>query len=101
LNLMGAVGLWKRLDIGVALPIHRVAAGSEFDPAPPPAVAAVLVDETKVVFGDVRLVPRVNLLDPGERGFGLALLAPLYLPTGNDEYYAGEPFRIEPRVSAD
>jgi outer membrane protein OmpA-like peptidoglycan-associated protein len=100
LQLMGAVGLWKRFDLGVALPIHRVSRGSEFDPAPPPAVQVMLMESTEVALGDLQLVPRVQLFG-GERGYALALLVPLWLPTGNDDYYAGEPFRIEPRVSAD
>lgn len=100
LNLMGAVGLWKRLDVGVVLPVHRVSAGSEFD-QPVPAVEAVLMQSNELALGDLRLIPRASLVGEGERGFGVALLAPLYLPTGKDSVYAGEPFRIEPRIAVD
>jgi hypothetical protein len=100
LQLMGAVGLWKRFDLGVSLPLHRVSRGSTFDPAPPPAVRAVLMESTKLALGDLRLVPRVQLFGR-ETGFALALLVPMSLPTGNDRAYAGEPFRIEPRASAE
>jgi outer membrane protein OmpA-like peptidoglycan-associated protein len=99
LNLMGAVGLWKRLDIGVALPLHRIAKGSDYT-APPPGIENALMRSTEYAVGDLRLVPRLNLLDP-KAAVGLALLLPLYLPTGKDEHYAGEAFRIEPRMSVD
>lgn len=100
LQLMGAVGLFSRLDVGLSLPLHRISRGSEFDPAPPPALSGLVVADTKVALGDLRIVPRLRLLG-GEEGFGLALLAPIYVPTGKGESYAGEPFRFEPRVSAD
>ncbi len=100
LQLMGAVGLWKRFDVGVSLPIHRVSRGSRFEGGAPPALAAVVMPSTKIALGDLRLIPRVQLFG-GERGFALALLAPISIPTGKERYYAGEPFRVEPRVSAD
>ncbi len=99
LNLMGAVGVWKRLDIGVALPLHRTSKGSDYD-APPAPIENALMRSTAYGLGDLRLVPRLSLLAP-ERALGLALLLPLYLPTGRDASYAGEPFRVEPRVSVD
>jgi outer membrane protein OmpA-like peptidoglycan-associated protein len=98
-SLMGAVGLWKHADIGLALPLHRVSAGSNYD-NPPPVLAASLMQETKTSFGDIRVVPRVSLLRPDSR-LGLALLLPMSLPTGKREHYAGESFRIEPRVALD
>jgi outer membrane protein OmpA-like peptidoglycan-associated protein len=99
LSLMGAVGVWKRLDIGFALPAHRISKGSDYT-APPPPIANALMRSTEYALGDLRLVPRVSLLDP-KAAIGLAFLLPVYLPTGKEEYYAGEAFRIEPRVSVD
>jgi OOP family OmpA-OmpF porin len=51
-------------------------------------------------FGDIRIVPRVSLL-PAARRLQNALLAPMSLPTGKRENYAGEPFRVEPRIAVD
>ncbi|HEY6880149.1 MAG TPA: thrombospondin type 3 repeat-containing protein, partial [Polyangiales bacterium] len=98
-QLMGAVGLFERVDLGLALPIHRVSAGSDYD-NPPPVLAASLMQQTKTSFGDIRVVPRVSLLRPDGR-LGLAVLLPTSLPTGKREHYAGESFRIEPRVALD
>lgn len=101
LSLMGGVGLWDRVDIGIAVPVHRVAAGTDFR-LPPPAVQAALVDESKVALGDVRLVPRVSLLTRrADSGMGLALLVPVSLPTGDDDVYVGESLRVEPRIAID
>jgi hypothetical protein len=45
----------------------------------------------------------LTLLGPeraDDPGFGLALLLPIWLPTGDNDVYAGEGFRVEPRVAA-
>jgi outer membrane protein OmpA-like peptidoglycan-associated protein len=102
LNLMAAVGLSKYLDVGISLPIHRVSEGSDFGAFPPTSISRALMDSTEVALGDLRLVPRVRFLArERDRGVGLALLVQTFLPTGKDAYYAGESFRIEPRVSLD
>jgi outer membrane protein OmpA-like peptidoglycan-associated protein len=102
LSLLGTLGLFDRVDLGVAVPLHRVSAGSPFAAAPPGAVKAALVDSTKVVQGDIRIVPRVSLIQrEPDSGFGLALLIPVSLPSGDDQFYVGEPFRLEPRLAAD
>ena len=103
LTLMGGVGLWKRLDLGVALPLHRVSKGSDFDDAAPLSIRQELMESTEVALGDLRLVPRVNLLarEQSGQGMGLSFMLPLFLPTGKSAYYAGEPFRVEPRLALD
>lgn len=102
LSLLGSVGIMDRLDLGVAVPLHRVAAGSSFGAAAPAAVDAALVNETQVILGDVRLVPRYTLLErEPDSGFGVAALLPVSLPTGKDEAYGGESLRVEPRVAVD
>lgn len=101
LQLMGAIGLFPRVDLGFALPLHRLGAGSDYAVAPPPAVQGATLAGTEIALGDLRLVPRVGLVQrSGDRGFDLALLAPLSLPTGKDAVYAGEAFRAEPRLAA-
>jgi outer membrane protein OmpA-like peptidoglycan-associated protein len=102
LSLLGTVGLFDRVDIGIGIPLHRVSAGSGFATAPPLAVQAALVDSSQVALGDIRLVPRVSLIQrKADSGLGLALLIPVSLPTGDDKLYVGEPFRVEPRAAID
>jgi outer membrane protein OmpA-like peptidoglycan-associated protein len=102
LSLLGAVGLWDRLDVGLAVPIHRVSAGSAYAVTPPPAVQAARVDSSQAAFGDIRIVPRVALITRAAKsGVGLALLATVSLPTGDDKLYVGEPLRVEPRLALD
>jgi hypothetical protein len=53
--------------------------------------------------GDLRLNLKGLILSPeeGESGLGLAAGVDLYLPTGNQDTYQGESFRVEPRVALD
>lgn len=101
LSLLGTIGIVDRLDLGLAVPIHRVSAGN--DPTGQPAVLQdAIVASSEAAFGDVRLVPRVALIERKEAsGFGLALLTTVWLPTGDDELYVGESLRLEPRVALD
>jgi outer membrane protein OmpA-like peptidoglycan-associated protein len=102
LQLLGAYGLHERLDLGVGVPLHRISAGGEFEVAPPASVQQASMQNTKVALGDIRVVPRVSLYKHrGPAGFDVALLASLWLPTGGNEYYAGESLRVEPRVALD
>jgi outer membrane protein OmpA-like peptidoglycan-associated protein len=102
LTLLGTVGIYDRLDLGLAIPIHRVSAGSGFAIAPPRDVQAALISKSKAAFGDIELTPRFSLIERKNGGkVGLAVLVPLWLPTGDDSLYAGESFRAEPRLSVD
>ena len=53
--------------------------------------------------GDLRIIPKVRILDPADfSGFGLAIMAALYLPTGDTDAFMGDGgVRFEPRVIAD
>ena len=102
LEVLGAFGVVKQFDVGIALPFHRNAAGSDFAAAPPPAVQAATLQESKIAFGDMRVVPRVSLLSHDDaRGIDLGLAATVWLPTGSDAAYAGESVRVEPRILLD
>jgi outer membrane protein OmpA-like peptidoglycan-associated protein len=102
LQLLGSVGIARRLDLGVAIPLHRMSEGSKFGVSPGPGVNAHLLTSSEVGLGDIRLVPRLALLTrERESGVGLSLLAPVWLPTGKDDIYAGEDFRVEPRLALD
>jgi len=98
-QLMGAVGLFERVDLGVALALHHTSSGSDFGDA---RLDVASLQEDKLAFGDIRLAPRVSIVrHAGDSGIDLAFVLPMWLPTGNDASYAGEPFRIEPRVAVD
>jgi len=102
LAFMGAIGLGSRVDLGVALPLHRIGQASALAANVPSSVSSMRVASSELALGDLRVVPRVSLL-ARERaaGLGLALLAQVYFPTGRDSVYAGEGFRVEPRVALD
>jgi outer membrane protein OmpA-like peptidoglycan-associated protein len=102
LQLIGAMGVYKQLEIGLGIPVHRVSAGSSFETTPPLNVQSAAMRQSKVAFGDIRIVPRASLYQhDGSAGFDLALLASVWVPTGNNDYYAGESVRVEPRVAID
>jgi len=98
-QLSAAIGLFERVDLGVGFALHYTREGSDFRDR---RLAVASNPESRVAVGDVRLAPRISLLrHDGPSGVDLALVVPIWLPTGNDASYAGEPFRIEPRVAFD
>jgi outer membrane protein OmpA-like peptidoglycan-associated protein len=98
-QLLGAVGLFKRVDLGLALALHHTSSGSDFGDA---RLDVASLQDDKFAFGDIRVAPRVSIVEhDGSSGIDLAFVLPLWIPTGNDASYAGEPFRIEPRVALD
>jgi outer membrane protein OmpA-like peptidoglycan-associated protein len=102
LQLLGAIGVAKHFDIGLGLPLHRLSAGTNPGSAPVPSVRAATLSDSKIALGDLRVVPRVSLYEhQGSSGFDLALLAPVWLPTGDQKVYAGESVRVEPCVALD
>jgi outer membrane protein OmpA-like peptidoglycan-associated protein len=102
LSILGGYGIVNRFDLGLAIPVHRVGHGSKFAEAGLPQIQAVSVDESEVALGDVRVVPRVTLLERGTAsGMGVAALLPVSLPTGNRDMYGGESLRVEPRLAWD
>ena len=54
--------------------------------------------------GDIALTPKIELYDgrsDGGSGFGVAILAPVMLPTGNGDRLQGEGFRVAPTLALD
>ncbi|MEZ4468026.1 MAG: hypothetical protein R3F43_27235 [bacterium] len=98
-RLQAAVGLMDRFEVGASLPI--VVQNLEDDLAdyglgggPKGAVA----------LGDLRLMIRAVLHedDPAShRGLSVAVALNAYLPIGQEDAFASEPLRIEPRLAAD
>ncbi|RKH09569.1 cell envelope biogenesis protein OmpA [Corallococcus sp. CA053C] len=95
LDLMGAVSLFDRLEVGVVLPVTTT--GSQ--PAGPVSEQFVNGVGTTGV-GDLRVVPKLALLSRG--ALNLAVLAPFTLPTAGGEHFvgAGGP-TFQPRVAGE
>ena len=72
-DLMGALGLFDWLEVGLVLPVHLWVDGAGVPPGGPPPAAGV---------GDLKLTTRFRVLDHEGEGFGLAIEAPLEFPTG-------------------
>jgi outer membrane protein OmpA-like peptidoglycan-associated protein len=101
LHLLGAYGVMDRLDVGIGISAHRMAAGSQFEEAPP-ALQSASLSSSKVAFGDLRIVPRASLYrHDGPSGFDLGALLATWLPTGGNSVYAGESFRVMPGLALD
>ncbi|QSQ16003.1 OmpA family protein [Myxococcus landrumensis] len=83
LDLMGAVALFERLELGVSLPVSTTSS------QPAGAIAPSLVDgAASTGIGDLRLVPKVLLLST-EGGVHLAFVAPVTLPTAGASGFLG------------
>ena len=91
-----AIGLFERFQLGVIIPAIVYQSGEAF--------AGVRDEEAaSAAIGDLRIVPKVQLLSPDiARGFGIALAAPVGLPTGSAASFATDgTVRVEPRAVVD
>ncbi|MCB9730179.1 MAG: OmpA family protein [Deltaproteobacteria bacterium] len=97
-ELLGSFGLGGFFELGVGLPLVLMQDGDDlaFIGKPGESVGGFAL-------GDLRLTPKVRILDH-ERfgGFGLAIAAPLYLPTGDDATFNSDGrFRANPQLIID
>ena len=85
-DLVGSVGLFGRLELGVDLPVHFVYKGDAYDTGTGSTLQA------NAGLGDLRFVPKVALVRTGslERHFLLSLAVPVSVPTGNDLAIRGD-----------
>ncbi|WP_257461735.1 OmpA family protein [Archangium lipolyticum] len=93
-DLIGAIGLGERFEVGFTLPIALQQNVS--------GINSTGVRETAWGggFGDLRLIPKAQLLKTG--GLRLALAVPVILPTGGSGDFRGQSgFGVQPRVTAD
>jgi large repetitive protein len=97
-EFLGGIGLGKQFDLGLGAGFGRAGRGSTFGNAPPQITGSAL-QSAGWGLTDVRLVPRYEFLRLGHTSFAVGL--PMWLPTGKDSDYLGEPFRIEPKVMVD
>ncbi|MFP2911757.1 OmpA family protein, partial [Pyxidicoccus sp. 3LFB2] len=95
LDLMGAVGLFDRFEVGVVLPVTLQ------DSEPAPQVDASFSNGVgSGGIGDLRVVPKARLVD-GE-SFDLALAVPVVLPTGGgSDFLGGSGLGVQPRLVAE
>lgn len=86
LDLVGSATLVGPLSLGVALPVHFAQTGD--------------ADPNGGGLGDLRLVPKVRLLDD-RSGFGLALAVEVRAPTATADFTGAGGFSAFPKIIAD
>jgi hypothetical protein len=88
-DLVGSVGLWGRLQLGVDLPFLLYQTGDK----PTPAATRALGDYVlpAQAFGDLALLAKLTIVPPRPAGgFALALDERLTVPTGDTASFLGE-----------
>ncbi|NVJ21886.1 OmpA family protein [Myxococcus sp. AM011] len=95
-DLMGAVALFDRVELGVSLPLTTTTS------QPATAISPTLANGAAGTgVGDLRLVPKLRLLST-EGGLHLALVAPVTLPTaGAADYLGAKGLTFQPRLAAE
>lgn len=97
-NVMASIGLGGIMDLGVVLPVFLIHQGDD-----PIVLDLVEPIDNSVGIGDLRIVPKINLIDkdtiedPG--GFQLGVLADISIPTGDEDKLQGAGFSAEPRLA--
>jgi len=95
LDLLLSLSAWSRLELGVAVPVVApMATGPGFDATP-----GLTGPISGAGLGDVRITPKVGVIKIG-RTFGLAVAAPMALPTGS-EFAGYGAFSIQPTLVLD
>lgn len=90
-DLYGSIGLFQRLELGVALPL--TVQGTQSDPFDGQTLRGAGV-------GDLRLVPKARILTLA--GIELAAALPVILPTGGESsFLGGGGLAVQPRVIAE
>lgn len=97
-NALLSYGILPRLDISLDIPLVVYQSGSNT-----PGLG--LAPEQSFGLGDIRVTPRMNVLNSrqyeGDKGFALAFLLDTHLPTGSSARLQGGDFRVGPRVAVD
>ncbi len=95
-ELWGAVGFFDVVDLGFVLPIVLYQDGDSLE--------VFGSDEAldAVTLADLRVVPKVQLINPEwAGGFGAALLGTVFLPMGDTQLNSDGEIRVEPRLALD
>ena len=89
LDLVGSIGLWDRIDLGLVVPI-TVQRNEQM-------LGTMPLDLSSAGLGDVRLVPKVRIAQLGSR-LHFAISLPFTLPTGTGDFLSDERVTAEPRL---
>ncbi|MCA9562968.1 MAG: OmpA family protein [Myxococcales bacterium] len=99
-DLMGAIGLFDRLELGLALPVVLYQNGDDTD-----VVNGFDPTAADLSFGDIRLLTKVNLYnglsEEDPTGIPLALSVDWFIPSGDQADFQGEGFRVFPLLALD
>jgi len=82
-----SASLTRRLALGVALPLYAAQSGD--------------ANPSGAGLGDLRVVPKLQLLDDLQSGVGLALLAEVRLPTHSGDFSGGHGVEVVPKLAVD
>jgi outer membrane protein OmpA-like peptidoglycan-associated protein len=100
MNVLGSIGLEDIFEIGFDVPIILSQSGDEVS-----RIGDVNASDVSGGVGDFRVVPKVQFFnsntddEPG--GAAIGFLLNTYLPSGEQDNFQGEGFRIEPRLAMD
>ncbi len=96
-EIWGSFGLFNIAEIGFVFPLVAYQSGDQ--------LTQIGIDESIDGFAlqDPRIVPKVQILNPEKfGGFGIAVIAPLYVPLGDDGTFNSDgSLRWEPRLVLD
>jgi outer membrane protein OmpA-like peptidoglycan-associated protein len=82
-SILGSIALWNRVQLGVEVPLVLSQDGD--------AVPIFMLDEpSDVGLGDIRLMPKIQILDADRAGIHLAFMPSITLPTGTGDTYGNE-----------
>jgi len=91
MDLLAAIGLWDRLELGLAVPVTLFQNAEESE--------ITTRNLSAVTAGDIKLFPKWSFIKPKSSGFGLAFMTTLTLPTGDPDSLQGNAsVTFEPRV---
>ena len=88
-NLMAALGLWNRFEVGLAIPLVS-SGGYDAQAFGTQSINLAPRGLRSFSLGDVRLVPKVNIINLNEGAFALAFVPMFVLPTSSSAAFAGE-----------
>ncbi|MEZ4265106.1 MAG: OmpA family protein [Myxococcota bacterium] len=97
-ELLGSFGLGGFFELGLGLPLVLMQDGDDLA-----FIGKSGESVSGFALGDLRLTPKIRILDH-ERfgGFGLSVIAPLYVPTGDDDTFNSDgKFRAAPQLVID
>ncbi len=98
LDLSFAIGLLPLFDLGVVVPVTLLQRGPKSSLRGLDAVEQV-TSVGGTLMGDVRLQPRLALMQERSWGFGLAVISEITLPTGDQRRFVGDSgFSWRPRL---